>query len=177
MQAYAMGLAPASRLEHEVEMNIDILLLVTFMVACIHFLKNLLLWIFTNLMIKVESKIALSVSILLTSAIMSAFMDALSVAAVLISVCSGVLEIYLKAVGSDESAGGHDEHGTHEVMDFELKPGTVCVSVLIPAAATIYSLIRSTISKTWSRGNAWLDCTRVAHGRQPDCCIGRQRWQ
>lgn len=77
MQAYALQLAPASRLEHEVEvrtqpnlppaspqctagrvfrtlilglfrqMNIDILLLVTFMVACIHFLKNLLLWIFT----------------------------------------------------------------------------------------------------------------------------------
>ena len=126
MQAYALGLAPASRLEHEVEMNIDILLLVTFMVACIHFLKNLLLYIFTSLMIKVENKVTLSVAILLASAVMSAFMDALSVAAVLISVCSGVLEIYLKAVGSEESSA-HDADGTHAVMDFELKPNTVRV--------------------------------------------------
>ncbi len=136
MEAYALKLASPHKLEHEVEMNIDILLLVTFMVACIHFLKNLLLWIFTNLMIKVESKVQLSIAILLTSAIMSAFMDALSVAAVLISVCGGVLEIYLKAVGSSEAEGGgghghgdHDDHGgTHDVMEFELKPGgdTVC---------------------------------------------------
>ena len=125
MQAYALGLAPASRLEHEVEINIDILLLVTFMVACIHFLKNLLLYIFTSLMIKVENKITLAVAILLASAVMSAFMDALSVAAVLISVCSGVLEIYLKAVGAPESSAGHGADGTHAVMDFELKPNTV----------------------------------------------------
>lgn len=126
MEAYALGLSPATRLEHEVENNIDIILLVTFMVACIHFLKNLLLWIFTNLMIKVESKVALSLSILLTSAIMSAFMDALSVAAVLISVCSGVLTIYMKSVGADVGQGdehGHDSHdGSHEVMEFELTP-------------------------------------------------------
>jgi len=94
IQGYALGLAPASRLEYEVEHNIDILLLVIFMVACVHFLKNLLLWIFTNLLIKIESKVLLSVGILLASAIMSAFMDALSVSAVLISVCSGVLGAY-----------------------------------------------------------------------------------
>ena len=43
-----------------------------------------------------------TVCILLASAIMSAFMDALSVAAVLISVCQGVLKIYCDAVGSGE---------------------------------------------------------------------------
>ena len=91
IQAYIMGLAPAERLAHEVEINIDILLLVTFMVACVHFLKNLLLAIFTNLLVKVESKVLLSIGIMLTSAVMSAVMDALSVAAVLVSVCSGVL--------------------------------------------------------------------------------------
>ena len=87
IEGYMLGLAPASRLETEVKNNIDILLLVIFMVACVHFLKNLLLWIFTNLLIKVENKVLLSVGVLLASAVMSAFMDALSVAAVLISVC------------------------------------------------------------------------------------------
>ena len=121
IQGYAMGLAPASRLEYEVEHNIDILLLVIFMVACVHFLKNLLLWIFTNLLIKVQSKVVLSVGILLVSAIMSAFMDALSVSAVLISVCSGVLGIYYQAVQKVDlptiEGGVH-----HETMEFELVP-------------------------------------------------------
>ena len=81
IQAYILGLAPAERLAHEVEINIDILLLVTFIVACVHFLKNLLLAIFTNLLVKVESKVLLSIGIMLTSAVMSAVMDALSVAA------------------------------------------------------------------------------------------------
>lgn len=121
IQGYAMNLAPASRLEYEVEHNIDILLLVIFMVACVHFLKNLLLWIFTNLLIKVTNKTALSVGILLVSAVMSAFMDALSVSAVLISVCSGVLGIYYQAV--QKVALPTIEGGVHhDTMEFELVP-------------------------------------------------------
>ena len=42
--------AVCNRSKHEVEMNINVLLLVAFMVTCIHFLKNLLLWVFTNLL-------------------------------------------------------------------------------------------------------------------------------
>ena len=122
IQAYVLGLAPASRLEYEVSHNIDIILLVVFMVACVHFLKNLLLWIFTNLLIKIKSKVLLSVGILLASAIMSAFMDALSVAAVLISVCSGVLGIYYQAVQNSDMPEV-DASGM-EAMSFELVPHT-----------------------------------------------------
>ena len=122
IQGYALGLAPASRLEYEVEHNIDILLLVIFMVACVHFLKNLLLWIFTNLLIKVRSKVLLSVGIMLVSAIMSAFMDALSVSAVLISVCSGVLGIYYQAVQKVALPTTDGVH--HDTMEFELVPHT-----------------------------------------------------
>ena len=54
-------------------------------IAQFRFLKNLLLAIFTNLLVKLESKVLLSIGIMLTSAVMSAVMDALSVAAVLVS--------------------------------------------------------------------------------------------
>ena len=57
------------------------LLMLIFMVAAIHFLKNMLLWIFTNLLIKVENKIVLSLTFMLSSAVMSAFLDALTVTA------------------------------------------------------------------------------------------------
>ena len=131
IEAYALGLATPHALEHEVEVNIDILLLVTFMVACVHFLKNLLLLIFTNLLLKLESKVVLSVALLITAAIMSAFLDALSVAAVLISVCTGVLDIYYHAVRGVHLVHTSDGHAApdfdvdgqhHDTMAFELVP-------------------------------------------------------
>ena len=57
--------------------------LVAFMVTCIHFLKNLLLWVFTNILVRIESKVLLSVAMMLVSAVLAAFLDALSVAAVI----------------------------------------------------------------------------------------------
>ena len=52
-----------SRFKHEVEDNINVILLISFMVACIHFLKALLLWVFTDLLVKVENKVLLSLSV------------------------------------------------------------------------------------------------------------------
>jgi hypothetical protein len=37
--------------------NLPVLLMVIFMVAAIHFLKNLLLWIFTHILLKIKSKV------------------------------------------------------------------------------------------------------------------------
>eukprot|EP01047_Picozoa_sp_COSAG01_P009200 COSAG01_NODE_374_length_17957_cov_51.701590_5_plen_452_part_00 len=122
VEGLLMGLAPPSRLEHEVAKNIDILLLVTFMVACVHFLKNLLLWVFTNILLKLKSKVALSLAILFVSAVMSAFLDALSVSAVLISVCHGVLGIYYHAVENDKLELSLSGGGQHDTMAFELVP-------------------------------------------------------
>jgi hypothetical protein len=122
VEGLLLGLAPPSRLEHEVAKNIDILLLVTFMVACVHFLKNLLLWVFTNILLKLKSKVALSLAILFVSAVMSAFLDALSVSAVLISVCHGVLGIYYHAVENDKLELSLSGGGQHDTMAFELVP-------------------------------------------------------
>ena len=94
IEANIMGVTNPQTLLHEVEVNLSVLLMLIFMVAAIHFLKNMLLWIFTNLLIKIENKIALSLTFMLSSAVMSAFLDALTVTAVIISVCTGFLGVY-----------------------------------------------------------------------------------
>ena len=94
VEANIMGITNPYTLLHEVEVNLNVLLMLIFMVAAIHFLKNMLLWIFTNLLIKIENKIVLSLTFMLSSAVMSAFLDALTVTAVIISVCTGFLGVY-----------------------------------------------------------------------------------
>ena len=123
IEAFGLGLATADTMKHEVEMNLNVLLLVAFMVACIHFLKNLLLWIFTKLLIGVESKTTMSVLIMFVAAVLSAFLDALSVAAVLVSVCTGVLGVYFHVVADADLP--QLEHLHHETMTFELVPHAV----------------------------------------------------
>lgn len=112
LEAYLLGLAKSKTLLHEIEMNLNVLLLVVFMVAAIHFLKNLLLWVFTKLLLGVESKIAMSALLMFMTAILSAFLDALSVAAVLVSVCTGILGVYFHVV-ADADLPTDDTH--HEV--------------------------------------------------------------
>ena len=119
VEAFMLGLASSHSMLHEVEANLNVLLLVAFMVAAIHFLKNMLLWIFTKLLLGVQSKAIMSMLLMLTTAIMSAFLDALSVAAVLVSVCTGILGVYFHVV-ADADLPLENLH--HETMAFELVP-------------------------------------------------------
>jgi len=77
------------------------------MVAGIFFMKNLMLSIFTSLLLKVKSKTALSLLFCFSAAVLSAFLDALTVTAVLIGVTVGFYRIY-HTVASGKSFG--DEH-------------------------------------------------------------------
>ena len=64
------------------------------MVAGIYFMKNLMLTIFTKLLLNVRSKTTLSLLFLFSAAFLSAFLDALTVTAVLISVAIGFYRIF-----------------------------------------------------------------------------------
>ncbi|MEP2969680.1 SLC13 family permease, partial [Nonlabens ulvanivorans] len=85
----------------EVAQNLEVILLLVFMVAGIYFMKPLLMYIFVKLFTKVKSKIALSLFFVLISAVLSAFLDALTVTAVLISVGLGFYNVYHKIHSSD----------------------------------------------------------------------------
>jgi Na+/H+ antiporter NhaB len=98
IEANFIGLTNPHTLLHEVITNLNVILMIIFMVAAIHFMKNLLLWIFTKILIKVEDKTMLSVLMLLCATVMSAFLDALTVSAVVVSVCTGFLGVYYHVV-------------------------------------------------------------------------------
>ena len=85
IQALILNLTTPYTLLHEIENNLAVILLLVFMVAGIYFMKNLMLTIFTKLFLRVESKIHLSLLFCFVAAFLSAFLDALTVTAVLIA--------------------------------------------------------------------------------------------
>jgi NhaB family Na+:H+ antiporter len=101
IQILALNLTSAKNAYHEVEQNLEVILLLMFMVAAIYFMKPLLMFIFSKIFTKVKSKMELSLLFVILSAILSAFLDALTVTAVLISVAVGFYGVYHKIHSSN----------------------------------------------------------------------------
>lgn len=117
IEAVAIGLASSESVYHELAENLQVILLLIFMVAGIYFMKSLLLFIFTKLLITVRSKIALSLMFCFAAAFLSAFLDALTVTAVIISIAVGFYGIYHRFASGkprhDESHDHSDDAGVH----------------------------------------------------------------
>ncbi len=96
IEVVALGLTSPQMAYHEVHANLEVILLLVFMVAGIYFMKPLLMYIFSKVFTKIKSKLTLSVLFVLISAVLSAFLDALTVTAVLISVAVGFYGVYHK---------------------------------------------------------------------------------
>ena len=94
IQAIVLGLTTTKGIYYEIEHTLEVIHLLIFMVAGIYFMKNLMLAIFTKLLLKVNSKINLSLMFCFSAAVLSAFLDALTVTAVLIGVTIGFYRIY-----------------------------------------------------------------------------------
>ncbi|CNE55632.1 sodium/proton antiporter NhaB [Yersinia nurmii] len=94
IQAIIIGMTSPHQVAEEIANNLEVLLLLIFMVAGIYFMKQLLLFVFTKLLLNIRSKIILSLAFCLASAFLSAFLDALTVIAVVISVSVGFYTIY-----------------------------------------------------------------------------------
>jgi NhaB family Na+:H+ antiporter len=108
IQALALGLTTPEHAYHEVENNLEVILLLVFMVAGIYFMKPLLMYIFSKVFTKMKSKMVLSLLFVGLSAVLSAFLDALTVTAVLISVIAGFYGIYHKI---HSSSADYDDSG------------------------------------------------------------------
>ncbi|MDP6165393.1 MAG: sodium/proton antiporter NhaB [Gammaproteobacteria bacterium] len=114
IEAIAIGLASPYGVYHEVSANLQVILLLMFMVAGIYFMKDMLLAVFTRLLVGVRSKTLLSLLFSLSAAVLSAFLDALTVTAVLISVSVGFYGVYHKAASSAGS-NNHD-HANDDLL-------------------------------------------------------------
>ncbi|MDO5987604.1 sodium/proton antiporter NhaB [Flavivirga amylovorans] len=96
IQILLLSLTTPKNALNEVIQNLEVVLLLVFMVAGIYFMKPLLMYLFSKVFIKVKSKILLSVLFVFIAAVLSAFLDALTVTAVLISVAVGFYGVYHK---------------------------------------------------------------------------------
>lgn len=108
IEALALGLTTPKNAYHEVDQNLEVVLLLVFMVAGIYFMKPLLMYIFSKVFTKIKSKLILSLLFVFLAAVLSAFLDALTVTAVLISVAVGFYGVYHKIHSSSED---YDEDG------------------------------------------------------------------
>ena len=108
IEAIALNLTTAKHSYNEVQANLEVVLLLVFMVAGIYFMKPLLMYIFSKVFTKIRSKMVLSVLFVVIAAVLSAFLDALTVTAVLISVAVGFYGVYHKI---HSSSGDYDKDG------------------------------------------------------------------
>ena len=121
LEAIIMGLTSTKSVFHEIENNLEVILLLVFMVAGIYFMKNLMLTIFTRLLLNVKSKTLLSLLFCISAAVLSAFLDALTVTAVLIGVTIGFYRIYhAVASGKSFSDDTHDFHNNDSINSISI---------------------------------------------------------
>ena len=121
LEAIIMGLTSTKSVFHEIENNLEVILLLVFMVAGIYFMKNLMLTIFTRLLLNVKSKTLLSLLFCISAAVLSAFLDALTVTAVLIGVTIGFYRIYhAVASGKSFSDNTHDFHNNDSINSISI---------------------------------------------------------
>ena len=110
IEAVLLGLVTPAGIQHEIESGLPVILLLMFMVAAIYFLRDMLVFAFTKLLIRVQSRALLAFLFVAMGALLSAFLDALTVLAVIITVAGGFYAVYHRvASGKPHHEEPHDE--------------------------------------------------------------------
>jgi NhaB family Na+:H+ antiporter len=113
LEAVIIGMTSPDSVYHEAEVNVQVIFLLIFMVAGVFFLKDMLLFTFTKILIKVRSKLLLAFLFSAVAAVLSAFLDALTVTAVIITVAAGFFAVYHRVASGKQVH--HVEHdSTHD---------------------------------------------------------------
>jgi NhaB family Na+:H+ antiporter len=108
LEAVALGLASPAAVYAETQQNFAVILLLVFMVAGIYFMRELLLFLFARLLVRVRSQMALALVFCATAALLSAFLDALTVMAVIVTVAGGFYAIWHRAASGRGVDDAHD---------------------------------------------------------------------
>lgn len=117
IEAVAIGMASPESVYQEALVNFPVILLLIFMVAGISFLKEMLLYVFTKVLVHVRSKLWLSLLFVFLAAFLSAFLDALTVTAVVIAVASGFYGVYHKVASGLKSDAISDVGDDNSVQE------------------------------------------------------------
>lgn len=115
IEAVMIGMTTPQHISQEIMANFKVILLLMFMVAGVFFMKQLLLFVFTKLLLNIRSKRLLSLAFCLTSAVLAAFLDALTIVAVIISVGIGFYGVYHKVASGLEFQDSNDMRDDRQV--------------------------------------------------------------
>ncbi len=118
IQAVVIGLTSSESVFHETVNNFEVILLLVFMVAGIYFMKDLLMFIYSNLLTKIHSKVVLSLLFSVSAAFLSAFLDALTVTAVLISVGVGFYGVFHRFASDASHHSSHNHDSDDSVLEY-----------------------------------------------------------
>ena len=117
IEAVLLGMTTPAMVYHETLNNFQVILLLMFMVAGIYFMKDLLLFLFTKILLGVRSKQLLALLFSIMGAFLSAFLDALTVTAVIIAVATGFYSIYHRVASGKSYHSSHDHTTDQEVHE------------------------------------------------------------
>lgn len=90
-----MQLTDSHHVYEEVEHGLPVILLVIFMVAGVHFLREMLFKFINKVLLGIKSRVVMNVVTIVVVAILSAFLDALTILAVLIALATTFYDISL----------------------------------------------------------------------------------
>jgi NhaB family Na+:H+ antiporter len=110
IEAVLLGLTSPEAVYQETVSNFQVILLLMFMVAGIYFMRDMLLFTFTKILLGVKSKIVLSFLFCFAGAVLSAFLDALTVTAVLITISVGFYSVYHKVASGKQIVDEDHDH-------------------------------------------------------------------
>ncbi len=114
LEAVVIGLTHPPSVRDELFGNFPVVLLLMFMVAGIYFMRELLLFAFTKILLGVRSQAWLALLFSAVAALLSAFLDALTVTAVIISVTAGFYAIYHRVASGFQFAHSHSHDHTRD---------------------------------------------------------------
>lgn len=135
LEAVIMHLTSPNQIYKEIQINLPVILLLIFMVSAIHFMRPTLLHYFSKLVLNIKTKYVQSLSFIIVSAFLSAFLDALTVMAVIISVATGFYNVYHNKISSlsddEKKLAGHNKHELTEFREY------LCNLVMHAAIGTV----------------------------------------
>lgn len=117
LEAVALGMTSTETIYHEALNNFEVILLLIFMVAGIYFMKEFLQFTFTRILVRVQSKTVISLLFCFAGAFLSAFLDALTVTAVIIAVAYSFYNIYHRFASGKTLNCDHDLCNDQAVID------------------------------------------------------------
>ena len=116
LEAVAIGLTSPDAVYAETLNNFPVILLLMFMVAGIYFMKELLLFVFTRGLLRIHSKRGIAFAFCSLGALLSAFLDALTVVAVVIAVAHGFYLVYHRAASELLAHTDHHDASKDEAL-------------------------------------------------------------